>query len=117
VPDSALTPERALDYLHELSTDIRSAVLIDADGRVAADTGPETAEAAARVSELFERADEAAGGEGRAAQVEVVLASGAVFAVRDDAWTLAAVADRYALPSLMFYDLRSVIADLEARTE
>jgi hypothetical protein len=113
VADSALTPERALDYLRELSTDIRAAVLLDGDGGVAADREVDGADdVAGLVNELFERGDDAAGGKGRAAQVEVTLPTEAVFAVRDAAWTLAVVTDRDALPSLMFYDLRSVIGDL-----
>ena len=113
--DSALTPAHALDYLRELSTDIRSAMLLDREGRVAADRDVDGASASAvavLVNELFERGDAAAGGEGRAAQVEVTLATEAVFAVREGAWTLAVVADRDALASLMFYDMRSVIGDL-----
>ena len=59
--DSALTPDHALDYLRELSTDIRSAVLLDADGRVAADRDVDGADAVAEiVNELFERGDDAA---------------------------------------------------------
>ena len=38
-----------------------------------------------------------------------------MFAVRGEGWTLGVVAGRSALPSLMFYDLRSVLSDLGAR--
>ena len=111
--DSALTPEHALDYLRELSTDITSALLLGRDGRVAAERDVDAADAAAAlVNELFESGDRAAGGAGQTAQIEVVLPSEAVFAVRDGDWTLAVVAHRGALPSLMFYDLRSVVGDL-----
>jgi len=113
VANSALTPELLVDYLRELSTDIRTAVLLGADGKLVA-AGPDgdgdRGERMRRlVIELFERADEA--GEAPE-QVEVTLPDGAVFAVRDRRWTLAVVANRYALPSLMFYDLRSVLKDL-----
>jgi hypothetical protein len=116
VADSALTPELALDYLQELSTDVRAAVLLGGAGRLVA-AGPDAeGERGERmgelVGELFERADVAAAGGSRVEQVEVTLAAGAVFAVRGAHWTLAVVANRYALPSLMFYDLRSVIHDL-----
>jgi hypothetical protein len=47
-------------------------------------------------------------------QVEVANAEGAVFAVRERGWTIAAVTGRPALPSLMFYDLRRVLSDLGA---
>jgi hypothetical protein len=38
-----------------------------------------------------------------------------VFAVREHGWTIAAVTGRFALPSLIFYDLRSVLGDLERK--
>jgi hypothetical protein len=112
VPDAAQTPELALRYLDELSTDIRASLILDAGGQVAAahdlEEGP--AEGAGRlVLELFDQA-----GQG-AHQVEVATAEGAVFAVREHGWTIAAVTGRFALPSLIFYDLRSVLGDLERK--
>jgi hypothetical protein len=46
------------------------------------------------------------------AQVEVLTPAGAVFAVRERGWTLAAACERDVLPSLMFFDLRSVLDGL-----
>jgi hypothetical protein len=115
VAEPALTPELALDYLDELSTDIRGALLLDSAGRVVAGWRGDL-ERAERLRqpllELLERADTAAGDAAPAAQVEVTTLRGAVFCVRDDAWTLAVVAGRFVLPALMFYDLRHVLADL-----
>jgi hypothetical protein len=45
-------------------------------------------------------------------QVEVVTSGGSVFAVRGESWTVAVVAGRQPLSSLMFYDLRNVVRDL-----
>lgn len=123
VPDSTLTPELALRYLDELSTDIRAAVLLDGAGRVAAAHATEGDPPAERLGELaghlFEHADRAAGAthtfEGEVAQVEITTLDGAVFAVRAEGWTIAVVAGRFALPSLMFYDLRAVLSDLGER--
>jgi predicted regulator of Ras-like GTPase activity (Roadblock/LC7/MglB family) len=123
VPDSTLTPELALRYLDELSTDIRAAVLLDGTGRVAAAHAAEGDAPAERLGELagrlFEQADEAAAAapafEGPVAQLEVTTADGAVFAVRAEGWTIAVVAGRFALPSLMFYDLGAVLSDLGKR--
>lgn len=113
--EPALTPALALDYLDELSTDIRGALLLDADRRVAAAWRGDT-ERAERLREplidLLERADAASGDSAPAAQVEVTTARGAVFCVRDDRFTLAVVTGRFALPSLVFYDLRHVLQDL-----
>jgi predicted regulator of Ras-like GTPase activity (Roadblock/LC7/MglB family) len=123
VPDSTLTPELALCYLDELSTDIRAAVLLDGAGRVAAAHSAQGEPPAERLGELagqlFEQADAAAkatpGFEGAVAQIEATTADGAVFAVRAEDWTIAVVAGRFALPSLMFYDLLAVLSDLGRR--
>jgi hypothetical protein len=64
-----------------------------------------------RLQDLLARAERA--GDGReVAQVEVSTSRAAVFCVRNEHWTLAVVAGRFALSSLMFYDLRHVLADL-----
>lgn len=113
--EPALTPALALDYLDELSTDIRGAVLLDSERRVVAGWhgDDERAERLREpVLELLERADAAAGDAAPAAQVEVTTQRGAVFCVRDGPWTLAVVTGRFALPSLVFYDLRHVLGDL-----
>lgn len=114
----ALTPELALEYLGELSTDIRAGVLLDSAGGLAA-AWENDAERGERVRELvvelLERADAAPGGDGGpASQVEVTTARGAVFCVRDGGWTIAVVSGRFALASLMFFDLRRLLEDLRA---
>ena len=117
VAEPALTPALALDYLDELSVDIRGALVLDGAGEVAAawrgdaERGERMREALAA---LLQRADAAADGSEPVGQLEVGTARGTVFCVRDDAWTLAVVAGRFALSSLMFYDLRNVISDLQA---
>jgi hypothetical protein len=109
-----LTPALALDFLAELSTDIRAGVLLDADGALAAswqgddEKGERVRELAA---ELIERADSASG-TSPPAQIEVSMPGGSVFCVRSGGWTIAVVTGRYALSSLMFYDLRKVLEDL-----
>jgi hypothetical protein len=123
VPDPTLTPELALRYLDELSTDIRAAVLLDGEGRVAAahavSGDPPAKKLGELTTRLFDHAGEAAdatqGFEGPVAQVEASAGEGAVFAVRAEGWTIAVVAGRFALPSLMFYDLRAVLSDLGKR--
>jgi hypothetical protein len=118
VAGPALTPELALEYLGELSTDIRAGVLLDADGGLAAswENDEERGERVRElVAELLERADRAPGGDGaRIPQLEVSTPRGSVFCVRDARWTLAVVSGRFALSSLMFFDLRHVLDDLRA---
>ncbi len=115
--ESSLSPELVLDYLAALSTDIRAGVLLDDTGSVMAHSGCGD-ESAARLGELalelFSRAQQAAAPEiGAVAQVEVTSVDGGVFALRRGDWTVAVVTGRFALSSLMFYDLRSVLGDLE----
>ena len=111
-----MTPDLALDYLGELSTDIRAGVLLDGDGALAASWGGDDARGE-RVRELvlrmMERVDAAAGDRDRPSQVEVSTGDGGVFCVREGSWTIAVVAGRFALSSLMFLDLRKLLEDLE----
>jgi predicted regulator of Ras-like GTPase activity (Roadblock/LC7/MglB family) len=112
VAAQALTPELALEYLDQLSTDIRASIVLGADGTMAAASAPgadgERLSELAR--ELFERAD-AADSE-PVSQVEVTTGDGAVYAARDDKHAIAVVTGRFALASLMFFDLRKVLEDL-----
>lgn len=111
----ALTPELALEYLGQLSTDIKASAVASADGRTAAASRP--GEPGDRLRELtqrlFEQAD--AADPAPVTQVEVSTGDGAVYAVRDERWTICVVTGRFALSSLMFYDLRSVLGDLEGK--
>jgi hypothetical protein len=112
VAEPALTPKNALSQLGELSAEVRASILLDSSGGVAACSDEALAERLREpVLALLERADAAAGGP--PSQVEVSLPGGAVFAAREDGWTLAVVASRRVLPSLMFYDMRSVVRGIE----
>jgi hypothetical protein len=113
-----LTPERTAARLCELSTDARAAVLVDAAGSLAGagDVDPERARALAElVTKLFEAVDRAPRPDGvdPPEQVEVQVEGGSVYASRTPHWTLAVVARRSALSSLMLLDLRSVLAELD----
>src|SRR3954453_18014896 len=112
VSGPALTPALALDYLGELSTDIRAAAVIDAQGDLAAVTGDDRERGQKMRTLALELLDTAAASVDGVDQVEVVVGTGSVFAVRGDAWTVAVVAGRQPLASLMFYDLRNVVRDL-----
>ena len=98
-----LTPEQALDYLGQLSGDIRGAVLIDARGDLVA------ASAEGRDAELLHDLALEPDAE-PPEQVEVSTAIGGVFALRRSGWTLVAAAARFALASLVFLDLRSALS-------
>ena len=114
----ALTPERTAERLCELSSDARAAVLVDAAGSLAGagQLDPERAGALGDLARsLFEAVDRSPRPEGvdPPEQVEAQVEGGAVYASRTPRWTLAVVARRAALSSLMLYDLRSVLAELE----
>jgi hypothetical protein len=112
---SPVSPERAPERLCELNTDALAAVLLDAAGALAGCTDPDRERAermAGLARELFSAVDSAASPE-PAEQVEAQVQGGAVFASRTPRWTLAVVARRAALSSLMLYDLRAVLGELE----
>ena len=96
-----LTASLAADYLRELSADIRAVAVLTAAGEPLA--GAPELVAAAR--ELLAAAPEAA-------EIEVELPGGAAFAARDDRHALVAACGRFALPSLIRYDLKVVLAEL-----
>jgi hypothetical protein len=115
VAAETLSPEATPERLTSLSVDARTAVLLDAAGALAGSTESDTARAeelAELARGLFEAVDSGNRGE-PAEQLEAQVPGGAVFASRTPRWTLAVVARRQALPSLMLYDLRSVLSELE----
>lgn len=102
-----MTPDRAADFIEGLSTDVRACVLLDADGRLAGvdDAHDADGEALADLTrQLLER--------GASGQVEVSTGAGIVYALRENGWTLGVVAGRFALSSLVFFDMRQVLAEL-----
>lgn len=99
---SRLDPDLALDYLGELSTDIRAAAILDAGGAPLAGD----ADLAQPGRDLL------AALEPETMQVEVITERGAVFAARSKTHAIVLVAGRFVLPSLMRYDLRMVLGDL-----
>jgi predicted regulator of Ras-like GTPase activity (Roadblock/LC7/MglB family) len=106
--------EQALAYLAELSTDLRGAAILDAEGAVLAATcDPERwAEDAAALLEVADRA-----GEEPVEQVHIATEQGEVFAIRHAGLAAVAVTERFALASLMLFDLRSLLRELAAESE
>ena len=101
--------------LVETSADVRAAVLLDpAGGLIAASDGDK--DRGRRLGELAHdliRAADAAS-DLPTEQIEARVDAGAVFAVRSARHTLACVVRRLALPSLILYDLRRALLDVEA---
>jgi predicted regulator of Ras-like GTPase activity (Roadblock/LC7/MglB family) len=101
--------EAALAFLAEMSPDLRGAAILDSEGAVLAasedfDRWRESA------TTLFDVADRA-GGEA-AEQVHIATEQGEVFALRQSGFAAIVVTERFALASLMFFDMRSTLRDL-----
>lgn len=115
MPDAATeapagdSAQAALAFLTEMSTDLRGAAILDASGTVlAASAEPERWREDA--ANLFAVADSA--GPEPVEQVHVATEQGEVFALRHEGLAAVAVTERFALASLMFFDMRSTLRDL-----
>ena len=104
VSRQALTPALALDYVRELSADVRAAIVLDGAGRLLA--GPPDLAEPARV--LL-----AAGG--NAAELEAAGEHGVVCAVRSPAHAAIAACGRFAIAGVVRQDLRAALAAIEGR--
>ena len=100
-PASVFSPALALDYVRELSTDVRAGIVLDAAGERLA--GPET---------LVEAARELLAAAGLAAELEAATADGVVCAARSARHALIVVCGPYALPALVRRDLRTALGAL-----
>jgi hypothetical protein len=109
VPEEAA--ETAVARLREMSADLRGCVLLDAVGEVLAATGDHESWGAA-ATELLAAAGAAE--DEPASHVHVATEDGEAFAVRHEGLAMVAVAERFALASLMVFDMRAVLRDLAA---
>ncbi len=115
MPDGAVTQvvsgdaEHALAFLAEMSPDLRGGAILDSKGAVlAASEHPDRwREDAAALLGVADRA-----GSEPVAQIHIATEQGEVFAVRHGGLAAVAVTERFALASLMFFDMRSVLRDL-----
>jgi predicted regulator of Ras-like GTPase activity (Roadblock/LC7/MglB family) len=100
---------RAVEFLMEISPDLRGTAVLGPDGSLlAASNGSKHwAEDAAA---LLAAAD-AAGSE-PVEQVHIGTEQGEVFAIRHEGLAAVAVTDRFALASLMLFDMRALLRDL-----
>jgi hypothetical protein len=100
---------RAVSYLEEISPQMRGcAILTEGGVMLAASDNPDRWEEAGR--ELVAAAD-AAGGD-PVAHAHVATGDGEAFCVRESGLIGVAVTDRFALASLMFFDMRIALREL-----
>ena len=104
--------ERALAFLDQMSPDLRGAAIFDSSGEALAASGDlERWSEDARA--LFEVADRA-GGE-PVEQVHIGTEQGEVFALRHGGLAMVAVTDRFALASVLLFDMRSLLRELDPK--
>lgn len=119
MPDAAATlapgdaAEAALAFLTEMSPDLRGGAVLAGDGSVLA-ASSEPSRWREDAAKLFEIAD--AAGEEPVEQIHVATEQGEVFALRHAGLAAVVVADRFALASLLFFDMRATLRDLARGT-
>jgi hypothetical protein len=109
-PPSGESAEAALEFLTEMSPDLRGAAILGLGGEVLAGTGEEPERWGEDAAALFAVADGAEGAP--VEQVHVATEQGEVFAVRNAGLAAVTVTDRFALASLMLFDMRSTLRQL-----
>jgi hypothetical protein len=109
-PPSGESAEAALELLAEMSPDLRGAAILGPGGEVLAATGEERERWGEDAEALFAAADAAEGAP--VEQVHIATEQGEVFAIRNAGLAAVSVTDRFALASLMLFDLRSALRQL-----
>ena len=105
VPDA----RRAVEYLEEVSNELRGCAIFSDHGEVLAASGdPEAWGEAGR--ELIAAADAAEGEP--VSHAHVATGEGEAFCVRESGYVAVAVTDRFTLASLMIFDIRIVLRRL-----
>ena len=105
VPDAG----SAVEYLEEVSNELRGCAIFSDDGEVlAASGGPDAWGEAGR--ELIAAADAAEGEP--VSHAHVATGDGEAFCVREGGYVAVAVTDRFTLASLMIFDTRIVLRRL-----
>jgi len=116
MPDAATaapdrkSAEAALAFLTEMSPDLRGAAILGPDGAVLAATGEEPDRWREDAAALFAAGDGAE--DVPVEQVHIATEQGEVFAVRNAGLAAITVSDRFALASLMLFDMRSTLRRL-----
>ena len=107
-------PAGALAYLIEMSPDLRGGAILDSKGGVVAASGDPDSWRESAIA-LLDVSD-GAGGE-PVEQAHIATEQGEVFVVRHAGLTAVAVTERFALASLMFFDMRSILRELASESE
>ncbi|HEY6730887.1 MAG TPA: hypothetical protein VI039_07675 [Solirubrobacterales bacterium] len=107
--------EAALAFLAEMSPDLRGAAILGSEGEVLAATGEEPERWREDAAALFGAADAAESAP--VEQLHIATEQGEVFAIRNAGLAAIAVTDRFALASLLLFDMRSMLRELAESAE
>jgi len=101
----------ALAFLTEMSPDMRGGAILAGDGSVlaASEDTDRWGEDTTALLDVADRADAEP-----VEQVHIATEQGEVFALRHAGLTAVAVTDRFALASLLFFDMRAALRELSA---
>jgi predicted regulator of Ras-like GTPase activity (Roadblock/LC7/MglB family) len=102
--------EAALTFLTEMSPDLRGAAILGPGGEVLAASGEEPERWSADAAALLAAADAAE--VAPVEQVHIATEQGEVFAIRNEGLAAVAVTERFALASLLLFDMRSMLREL-----
>lgn len=102
--------EAALAFLTEMSPDLRGAAILGPEGEVLAAGGEEPGRWGEDAAALLAAADAAE--ETPVEQVHIATEQGEVFAIRNEGLAAVAVTERFALASLLLFDMRSMLREL-----
>jgi len=106
--------QAALAFLAEMSPDLRGAAIIGPGGEVLAASSGKPARWQEDATALFAAADAAE--EAPVEQVHIATEQGEIFAIRNKGLAAVAVTDRFALASLLLFDMRSMLRELARGT-
>ncbi|HEX6205562.1 MAG TPA: hypothetical protein VFZ29_07130 [Solirubrobacterales bacterium] len=109
-PPSGESAAAALEFLGEMSPDLRGAAILGPGGEVLAATEGEAERWREDAAALLAVADGAE--DAPVEQVHIATEQGEVFAIRNAGLTAVAVTDRFALASLLLFDMRSMLREL-----
>lgn len=107
---SSESAEAALAFLTEMSPDLRGAAVLGPGDEVLAASGEEPERWGEDAAALLVAADGAE--ESPVEQVHIATEQGEVFAIRHEGLAAVAVTERFALASLMLFDMRSMLREL-----
>jgi hypothetical protein len=109
-PPSQDSAGAALSLLEEMSPDLRGGAILGPKGEVLAASDEEPERWREDAAALFAAADAAEGAP--VEQVHIGTEQGEVFAIRNEGLAAVCVTDRFALASLLLFDMRSALREL-----